>query len=107
MEKADVWLDHSDDEDEGDHFSPDDFNSVAGWKRGTANEGRSDKACSEEYSSTVVQYRDICTGTKGTLHKSWGTFSKADPYGGGQASLSDPGIVANTDQSPERTQLLS
>ncbi|KAF1078033.1 hypothetical protein [Methanogenium sp. MK-MG] len=62
-----------------------------------------EKVCSDEHSSKFVQYRDICTDTKGTLHESGGTFTKADSYGGTDHSLYDPGMYANKDRAPERT----
>ncbi len=100
IEKSDVWLDDPNDTKE-DHSGPDDYSIAAGLQHGTANDEASEKACSDGCSSKVVQYRDICTDTKGTLQQvGGGTFTPPDQYGDTDPpSFSVPGIAANKDRS--------
>ncbi|WP_460006987.1 hypothetical protein [Methanogenium cariaci] len=106
IEKSDVWLDDPNDTKE-DHSGPDDYSIAAGLQHGTANDEASEKACSDGCSSKVVQYRDICTDTKGTLQQVGGTFTPPDQYGDTDPSFSVPGIAANKDRVPEPTTRLS
>ncbi|MDE4908177.1 hypothetical protein L0665_06085 [Methanogenium marinum] len=103
VEKADVWLDDTD--DEGNHSDPDDFTPSPGFHPQNEKNGPSGDDCIGAYSSKEVQYRDICTDSKGTLHESAGSFSDVDTCGGTSPCLSDPEVCENECITSEKKQI--
>ncbi|MDE4908969.1 hypothetical protein L0665_10155 [Methanogenium marinum] len=102
VDKADVWIDDSD-EGEGDNSDPDDpddpdadtFTLSPSFHQQSENIEAQNKSHIDVYSSKELKYIEKCTDSKGSFHDSAGTHSIPDNCSGTGLCLCESGTGEN------------